>query len=108
MPSRDEGRPVLDVVIGADNAQARLAGELSFASGRQFRQVIDQLTRSGARCIRLDLGGVSFIDSAGLGMLLLLREEAGKVGQAVVLSRPAGQVRRMFEISKFETLFTLD
>jgi anti-anti-sigma regulatory factor len=40
-------------------------------------------------------------------MLLIARDEAGKAGRTLVLSQPQGQVKRMFTVSKFDQLFTI-
>ena len=47
------------------------------------------------------------MDSAALGMLLIVNEEADKAGGAVVLQNPVGQVKKMFDVSKFNSIFTI-
>lgn len=99
---------MLDARLSADGTSAALAGELVFSDHKIFRDLQQKMTGSPARALRLDLTGLTFIDSAGLGMLLLLREEAGKSGQSVVLANAGSQVKRMFAISKFDTIFTVE
>ena len=51
---------------------------------------------------------VNFVDSAALGMLLLARDEAEKYRKQLVLRGAAGQVKKMFDMARFNMLFSLD
>jgi HptB-dependent secretion and biofilm anti anti-sigma factor len=53
-------------------------------------------------------GPVQEVDSAGLGMLLLARDEAKKNNRELILKGPCGQVKRMFGVTKFDTLFSIE
>jgi anti-anti-sigma factor len=55
----------------------------------------------------IDLSKLEFIDSAGLGMLLIARDEAKKAGRNLTLRGPQGQVKRTFSATKFDTLLTI-
>ncbi|HUA51389.1 MAG TPA: STAS domain-containing protein [Candidatus Sulfotelmatobacter sp.] len=90
------------------NALAALSGQLTFTDHGAFRDMARHLVASKAGRLTIDFGGVEFIDSAGLGMLLLLREEAGATGRPVVLRNAQGQVKRMFAVSRFDTLFVVE
>ena len=48
------------------------------------------------------------MDSAGLGFLLTLREKAEGNGRTVILSKPAGAVRELLELARFDTLFAFE
>jgi stage II sporulation protein AA (anti-sigma F factor antagonist) len=52
----------------------------------------------------LDLHGLEFIDSAGLGMFLIARETAEKKVLQLRLRRPQGQVQQMLQVTKFVDL----
>jgi len=91
-----------------DDATVALSGDLTFTDHVAFREIADRLARSSARTITIDVAGLNFIDSAGLGMLLIAREEAGKTNRALVLRGAKGQVNRMFGLTKFDTLFTVE
>ncbi len=54
----------------------------------------------------VDLRGTEYIDSAALGMLLVLRESAGSATVRITNSRPA--VRKILQIANFNTLFSID
>jgi anti-anti-sigma factor len=92
---------------GSD-ATVALSGDLTFADHVMFREIADRLGASTDKIIVIELGGLDFIDSAGLGMLLIAREEARKKNRTLVLRGAKGQVSRMFGLTKFETLFSVE
>jgi anti-anti-sigma factor len=53
----------------------------------------------------IDLKDLDWIDSAGLGMLLLARETAAKNNLQLVLRAPQGDVKSLLKLGRFETLF---
>ncbi|MGA2292843.1 STAS domain-containing protein [Bradyrhizobium sp.] len=90
-----------------NDARVTLSGEFTFTDHVAFREVADRLLQADDRTIVVELSQLRFIDSAGLGMLLIARDEAGKAGRTLVLSQPQGQVKRMFAVTKFDELFTI-
>jgi anti-anti-sigma factor len=89
-------------------ANVALTGELTFADYVAFRDIADRLLKVSARPIVIDLSQLEFIDSAGLGMLLIARDEALKSNQKVILRSPRGQVRRLFAATRLDALFTVE
>lgn len=57
--------------------------------------------------IIIDFSGCHHIDSGGLGMLLQLRERCQGKGENIVLRNLSGEIMKVFEVVKFEKLFTL-
>lgn len=55
----------------------------------------------------IDLDGVSYMDSSALGMLLVLRDQAGE-GVSITLARPRPAVRKLLEIANFQKLFRIE
>jgi len=88
--------------------RATLSGQFIFTDHPKFRAIINAAEDPKIFSIRINVADVSFIDSAGLGMLLLLRDTCEKHKKSLTLSQPAGQVKKVFDISKFELLFTME
>lgn len=85
-----------------------LKGRLTFADYSLFREIISLFNNPGFGKCRFDLSELEFIDSAGLGMLLLARDKMeGQKGQ-LVLRGAQGQVKRMFELGRLDTLFVME
>jgi anti-anti-sigma factor len=85
-----------------------LRGAFTFNDNAAFRSIIKSLEESPPPSVVLDFAHVGFIDSAALGMLLLLREEQQKNISHIVLRHAQGQVRKMFDLSKFDNLFIME
>jgi anti-sigma B factor antagonist len=48
----------------------RARGELDRSTEPEFRQALEEAMASGAAVLLVDLGGISFLDSAGLSVLV--------------------------------------
>jgi anti-sigma B factor antagonist len=76
------------------------AGELDMAAAFQLESGVDPLLADDAvDSVQLDLSEVGFVDSAGLGALLALRERAQDRGIALEIARPSDPVRRLLELT---------
>ncbi|WP_158240672.1 STAS domain-containing protein [Telmatospirillum siberiense] len=82
-----------------------LRGRLTFDSNERFRTIVDTLTAGKPRSLRIDVSQLEFIDSAGLGMLLLLKESQSG---PVILRAPQGQVKRLLAAARFDSLMTIE
>lgn len=88
-------------------ARVALNGRLTFAENAGFRAVVEGLEQVGGSEVVFDLGGMDYIDSAGLGMLLVAREAVERRGGRVRLRHGGGQVGRMLELARFGDFFAL-
>ncbi len=55
----------------------------------------------------VDLREAIYLDSSALGMLLVLRDFAGGETAQITISNCSDQVKKIFSISSFEQLFTI-
>jgi anti-anti-sigma factor len=85
-----------------------LSEKFTFDDHMQFREVLKKMDEQGVSKIILHMAGVTFVDSAALGMLLLAGEEAKKNNKTLIISSPAGQVKKMFEMARFDKIFTIE
>lgn len=84
-----------------------LQGRFDFNAHREFREVVEQAIKEAVREVQVDLGGVDYLDSSALGMLLMLRDKAKSAGKAVELANARGAVKQVIDIANFGKLFTL-
>ena len=82
-------------------------GKFSFTDNENVRMLIEEFKGSGCSRCSVQLGGLDEIDSAGLGMLILIHEAVKEDGKSVEFVGPTGQVERMLEISKFSEIITI-
>lgn len=89
-------------------ATLRPVGRFDFGSYRQFRDTYEPaLEDPKISAIVVDLSDVQYIDSAALGVLLLLRDKATAAGKKVSLANPKGTVKEVLEIANFSKLFQI-
>ena len=82
-------------------------GELDMATSPQLRQILLRLVEAGDRQVVVDLAGVSFMDSSGLGALVeaykALRAVDGRLALAAV--QPA--VRNVLTVTSVDRVIAL-
>jgi stage II sporulation protein AA (anti-sigma F factor antagonist) len=83
-----------------------LNGHFTAMDHDQFRAILEDLkSAEGPLSCAVDLENLDFIDSGGLGMLLLLRDVCMKQKMALSLNNAKGDVMRILDIAKFDQLF---
>ena len=87
--------------------QIHLMGQLTFDTHLEFREIIEGLVLSQTKNISLDISGLDGMDSAGLGLLLLMREKAEELGATFQLFGPRGQVKDLLTVSRFDVLIPI-
>ena len=97
----------MTVTNHAGQCRVNIRGTFTFADNAAFREVIKCVELPEIRRFELDFSQVDFIDSAVLGMLMILRNEAAKYGQSIVISGAHGQVEKVMRMSKFDSKFTM-
>ena len=84
-----------------------VTGRLTGQDGDGVRDLIAGLMGSPAhRCV-IDLTGLGFIDSAGIGMLLVVNGEAMAAGKAVAMLVGGGQVRKVLTLTRIGMIIPL-
>lgn len=90
------------------NAVARLSGRFDFNAHREFRAAYEPLiTDAEVRSLVIDMGGVEYLDSSALGMLLMLRDKAGAANKSLTLMNVRGAVKQVLDIANFGKLFKI-
>lgn len=83
----------------------RVTGELDYSECGAFRGQIDRVLRAmPAGCV-VDLSGIDYLDSSGLGLLLALAREYGTSGGRLVLV-PNETVDGILDITRLNGIFT--
>lgn len=84
-----------------------LKGRVDFMCHKAFREAY--LPYKGPAVeFRVDFRGVEMMDSAGLGILLQLREHAGGETSRVCLMNCKPGIAKILEIANFHHLFTIE
>jgi anti-sigma B factor antagonist len=90
-----------------DGRVAVVTGRLDLRSAAELRTLgTAQLAAANGRLV-LDLAGVEFIDSSGLGVLIGLQREAQRLDGRLAIVTPAGSASQIFALTRTESFFTL-
>ncbi|MBV9469467.1 MAG: STAS domain-containing protein [Abitibacteriaceae bacterium] len=76
-----------------------VAGEVELHSAAQLRAELLQACDKERPCIVIDLSGVNFMDSSGIGVIVGALKRARERGGTLSLVGPQPRVRRIFEIT---------
>jgi anti-anti-sigma factor len=80
--------------------EVALAGELDMTAAFKLEPAVEQLLAAEeVSALVLDLGDVAFVDSAGLGAILAIRERTHQAGIEIAITRPSDPVRRLLDLT---------
>ncbi|HEX8066282.1 MAG TPA: STAS domain-containing protein [Thermoleophilaceae bacterium] len=102
--SVDEQQPRLGIAVSAHGERTRivLAGELDLATTPLFSRAIVAVEQQGPELIEIDIRGLTFMDSSGLGRLFAANRRAREVGRRLVLLKADGPIDRVLELARVE------
>jgi anti-sigma B factor antagonist len=96
---------IVERQVEPDITVVELSGKLALGrESQRIESLVEELVQKGSRRIVVDMSGVEYIDSAGVGMVALaagrMREASGKL--AVVA--PEGRVRHLLTLTQINTI----
>jgi anti-anti-sigma factor len=83
-------------------ARLHLTGELDIATAPALEAAVDAALKRGAQRLLLDLSDLSFVDSSGLRLFIILSERARGEGWTLYLTRPVGAPMSVFRLTGAE------
>ena len=91
-----------------DMREIKFAGSLTFSDNPVVQKLISGFGEDGHKNCVLTLSELESIDSAGLGMLILLNDAAQGKGVPLRIRSPQGQVKKMLEITEFKDIIQIE
>lgn len=89
--------------------RAAITGEIDHHCAKNIRQEIDSALMSAAPDkLIIDMGGVTFMDSSGLGLILGRFTKAEEVGTQFAVQGAHGRVRQMFDMAGLDRIITFE
>ncbi|MCU1449195.1 MAG: rsbV [Acidimicrobiales bacterium] len=85
-----------------------LAGDVDAYSSPQLRERLTRLIDDGALSLVLDLSGLQFLDSTGLGVLVGAQKRLTQADGELVLRSPRSGARKVFELTGLDQIFTIE
>lgn len=103
----DGPRCLLTASRGDDGSTVvAITGELDVEASADVREQLFELIAPG-RTLVLDLGGLDFLDSSGLGVLVLALTKARAADGGLVVANSSPRVYRLMETSRLIDLFAM-
>lgn len=84
-----------------------LSGKLDLFAKNAFKEVIQKYKENGVKRILVDMKNVSFIDSAGLGVLAVGVKMFQEIKGNLILVNPQGSVKTVLENANFSSLLSM-
>lgn len=82
-----------------------LEGRLDASSAKDIKEKVDSLSTESRVNLVIDMAGVDFIDSSGLGSLVSSLRTVNKLGGDIKISALQDQVRSVFELTRLHRIF---
>jgi anti-sigma B factor antagonist len=90
----------LDCELRGTTAEVALNGDLDISAAFKLESAIERMvSQHDVDALVLDLGGVGFTDSAGLGSLLATHERLNDLGIRSEITKPSEAVQRVLDAS---------
>lgn len=83
------------------------SGILDGTRAHEFRQEVAMMTEKGAKKILIDFQDVTFMDSSGLGALVLSLKTARSANVDLYLCSINGPIQMLFELTSMDKVFTI-
>ena len=102
-------RQISDVAILDLSGRLSLGEALAFGpgSGVLLADAIRELTKKNKKKILLNLAGVTYVDSSGVGQLTGALMSARNQGAALKLLRPSNHLLNLLQITKLTRMFDI-
>jgi anti-sigma B factor antagonist len=98
---------ILDKIMSSDVKVLQPQGILDGTKATQFRQDISESVLAGAKTVLIDFQDVTFMDSSGLGALVLALKTVRGAGSKLVVCSINEQIRILFELTSMDRVFDI-
>jgi anti-anti-sigma factor len=88
--------------VQGQQGRLQLSGELDIATAPRLKTAVGELLERDVHDLLIDLSGVSFVDSSGLRLLIVLSDRAGEERWRLRLIRPPQPTLSVFQITGAE------
>ncbi len=84
----------------------QINGRFVLNMNRDFREAYQSQDKTGME-YQIDLSQAEYMDSAALGMLLMIKEHAEAKGGTVTIIHPTEETHKIIKLAHFDKLFTI-
>ena len=84
-----------------------MAGDLTYANRAVFKAAVEKAKQAGCRHLMVNLEQVRFVDSAGLGLLVLVSQNFKLVQAQVSMLKPQSYVREIMSLANIPKMIPI-
>jgi anti-anti-sigma factor len=95
----------VSIIMNSHVKVVQPTGILDSTKTNQFRAEISELVNSGAKMVLVNLKDITFIDSSGLGALVIALKTVRSAGGRFYICSINEQVRILFELTSMDQVF---
>jgi anti-sigma B factor antagonist len=106
--SKPVERMQLDLAVMGNRGVIRIAGDVDAGAAPQLREVAKRMLRDGTLRLVIDCGGIEFIGTAGLDVLLDTHRRARLQGGTVTLRRPSAIALRLINMTGLDSVLVIE
>ena len=98
---------IQETTVVENQVLVNLSGCIYVEEAAQLRESLVGHIDKGHKTFIIDLGGVDYIDSSGLGTLVSIQKQALQHGGGVTLKGIHGLVKDLFELTRLNKVFDI-
>ena len=97
----------LESRVEGERAIVTVRGDFDLQVAERVVAELAKVEAGAPALLVIDLSGLSFMDSSGMGVIAAAQARAVEAGRRIVIVRPPYSVRRAFELSGFDEVVTV-
>ena len=84
-----------------------VVGDLTYANRAAFKAAVDNVKQTGCRHLIVNMAQVRFVDSAGLGLLVLVSQNFKQLQAQVSILKPQSYVREIMSLANIPKMIPI-
>ncbi len=84
--------------------EVKVKGRLDNYWTEHLRGNLEEIIRGGAHGIRLNLSEISFLSSAGVGLLVKFHTQLKDIGGSFIVTSPSERVKQVLDLCRLSTI----
>ncbi|MBL3539977.1 STAS domain-containing protein [Aminivibrio sp.] len=97
----------VDISKSGSGARIRLGGSMYVEDSASVREQLIGLLEEGIINLTIDLSGLDYVDSSGLGVLISIHKRCLQKGGKMVITGLRGMVEELFRLTRLDLVFNV-
>ncbi len=97
----------IDVNKSGNSSRVTISGSMYVEDSATVREKLIALLDEGASNITLDLSGLDYVDSSGLGVLISIHKRCLQKGGRMTTTGLRGMVEELFKLTRLDLVFNV-